>query len=545
MNAARSIRLTTSIGAVLAAALASVVFSTERSDASATLMPVGPPGMHLNNMTTSGRFLLVASNAGRNRLDLETGDLTVLPFGGFLMDDGAAVIGDGRAPRYDITRHDIESGAETTYDVPGEWGGSVTSISGDGRFIGVWAANGVEADVAVFLIDAVGDTIQRPDAPFGGSGTSNGSYDLLVAADGSASAFNFRDGPVGCRWCVDVYVLTATGLTLASPAVGGGTSLTGNNSVQDISGDGRYVLFRSTATDLEGGSGAAEAFYIRDLVTETTAALPVVPATWNNYSKASISDDGRRVVFAVEIDVSTPAGVIRVPIPALYERSSGETKLLVADDDAITSTLRSTVEISGDGRRVAFTTRPIGCCGGDPQTYIADLPPIGPPLPTTTTTSGPTTTSTTVPPATTTSIPTTTSTTTSTSSTTTTTTTTMVPTTTTTSTSSSTTSTTSPPSTFVPGPPRELKAKPARASAEVKLSWRRPQSAGSSAIIDYVIEQSSDGGASWSVVLDDVTTMTSWTVDDLVAGRTYQFRVAARNSAGVGSPSASVIVTTR
>lgn len=70
----------------------------------------------------------------------------------------------------------------------------------------------------------------------------------------------------------------------------------------------------------------------------------------------------------------------------------------------------------------------------------------------------------------------------------------------------------------------------------VSLSWDAPRTSGSTPVTDYVIEYHGAGG-SWTVFDDGVSTERSTTVTGLDAGRDYEFRVAASNSAGIGPSS--------
>ncbi|WP_191282784.1 fibronectin type III domain-containing protein [Pseudolysinimonas yzui] len=88
------------------------------------------------------------------------------------------------------------------------------------------------------------------------------------------------------------------------------------------------------------------------------------------------------------------------------------------------------------------------------------------------------------------------------------------------------------PLTTVPGPPTALTADPA--SGEAVLAWVTPASDGGSPITDYVVEYSSDGGTTWSIFADGVSTATTARVTGLVAGQAYLFRVSAVNAVGAG-----------
>ncbi len=80
-------------------------------------------------------------------------------------------------------------------------------------------------------------------------------------------------------------------------------------------------------------------------------------------------------------------------------------------------------------------------------------------------------------------------------------------------------------------------------SSQVVVTWNAAVANGR-AVSDYVIQFSSNSGGSWSTFADGTSTSTSVTVSGLANGISYVFRVAAVNSAGVGSYStASTAVT--
>jgi hypothetical protein len=99
--------------------------------------------------------------------------------------------------------------------------------------------------------------------------------------------------------------------------------------------------------------------------------------------------------------------------------------------------------------------------------------------------------------------------------------------------------------TIAPQPPGIPGAPVATAdNAQVLLSWMAASDIGGSAISDYLIQVSANGGLNWTDFNDGTSTATSATVTGLDNGTGYVFRVAARNAQGPGfySP-ASVSVT--
>lgn len=72
-----------------------------------------------------------------------------------------------------------------------------------------------------------------------------------------------------------------------------------------------------------------------------------------------------------------------------------------------------------------------------------------------------------------------------------------------------------------------------------QLNWTAPSNNGGATITDYVVQYSSDG-QTWTTYNDGVSNLTNTTVAGLTECASYQFRVAAVNSAGTGPYSSTV-----
>jgi len=95
-----------------------------------------------------------------------------------------------------------------------------------------------------------------------------------------------------------------------------------------------------------------------------------------------------------------------------------------------------------------------------------------------------------------------------------------------------------------PGVPRDVKAK-APGFSRVTLSWKKPESRGSSVITGYRLEVSEDGGDTWSDLVADTENRNRTYVNaGLSEGTTRHYRVSAINAAGTGPASEAVSATT-
>jgi hypothetical protein len=91
--------------------------------------------------------------------------------------------------------------------------------------------------------------------------------------------------------------------------------------------------------------------------------------------------------------------------------------------------------------------------------------------------------------------------------------------------------------TSAPGAPTGLSAT-ANGDLQVGVSWTAPTWLGGSAILDYVVEYSSDG-TNFSTFADGTSTASTADVTGLTLGTTYTFRVKATNSTGTGAASST------
>ncbi|MGK5640906.1 hypothetical protein ACSNOK_21715 [Streptomyces sp. URMC 126] len=133
----------------------------------------------------------------------------------------------------------------------------------------------------------------------GGRLSGDGRYVVF-----SSRAGNLVPGATGNRMKVFLKDLTTGRVELIS-AASGGAEADGDSTADSVSGDGRYVVFTSSATDLTGTTGTTPPtgrrtdVYVRDRATGRTEILDRDgdAASAPRTSEGQISDDGRRVAF--------------------------------------------------------------------------------------------------------------------------------------------------------------------------------------------------------------------------------------------------------
>jgi hypothetical protein len=94
-----------------------------------------------------------------------------------------------------------------------------------------------------------------------------------------------------------------------------------------------------------------------------------------------------------------------------------------------------------------------------------------------------------------------------------------------------------------PGAPTALTSSSVTSSS-VAVRWTAPTDTGGSAITDYKVEYSSDGGSTWNVFAHVASTATSITVTGLTTATSHKIRVSTKNAIGFSTPSTVLTVTT-
>lgn len=162
------------------------------------------------------------------------------------------------------------------------------SVSADGRFVVFEsdATNLVPADDNglrdVFVRDRLlGTTIRVSEVPGGGDASGESRYPS-ISEDGRWIAFTSEAYDLvvnDTNAAQDVFVFDRTTGQIARVSMGwDGSEGNGNSRTPSISGNGRYVAFRSNATNIVSGPrDTSKYIYVRDLQTGTNEIASV---TW-------------------------------------------------------------------------------------------------------------------------------------------------------------------------------------------------------------------------------------------------------------------------
>ncbi len=232
----------------------------------------------------------------------------------------------------------------------------------------------------------------------GASGAPAGGEFSAISADGNHVAFSSEGNGLSdaddndFRQTFVRRVLTVQTELVSRPdgsaPFRSGVNAASQNQGRATSADGRYVVFASGSDLLFPGSEDDDGVqvYRRDVVTGDTllvsraAGADGLPGSGSS-SDATISADGSRVAF-VSTSPNLASGDTGSGADVFVRDLAASTTVLASrgngPDGAAGNATDSGAAISGDGRRVAFTTAAAGLADGDPDTtrdvLLRDLP---------------------------------------------------------------------------------------------------------------------------------------------------------------------------
>lgn len=272
--------------------------------------------------------------------------------------------------------------------------GSQFAVSADGRYVTFTASVGsllpncTNVYRQVLVADLLGGSNILVSVDTNGLPNANGtSTDPAISGDGSRVAFASRASnltPGDINQASDVFVrdLVTRSTILVSVATNGISAGNTNSSAPVLSADGRYVLFRSRASNLAPGTPTLpfENLFLRDLQVATTYAV-----SRSGILAAAMTPDARFVAFtgtnsgiflwdaqSAAIVFSNTLPLVSFPAVALSPdgnrlaaRSSSQLYLwdhtgtntwVLVGTNAATGLGHGAFQFSGDGRYLVFAT---------------------------------------------------------------------------------------------------------------------------------------------------------------------------------------------
>ena len=271
--------------------------------------------------------------------------------------------------------HDRHTGLTTGLPFDGPPAGSARpSISADGRYIAYMDNGLLDGDTNnkydIFVYDQWITSLERVSILSNGTQANGDSMFPMISGDGryiafQSSATNMVNGDTNS--VEDIFIHdTQTGETKRVSINSGGMQANGGSFSPSISGDGRYVAFHSMASNLvSNDTNGVEDVFVRDLQTGVTTRVSIS----NNglqanqaSNQAHISPNGRYVAFRSLATNLVPGDTNGVTDIFIYDRQTGQTRRISVGSNGIQAngdspSLDSTsFSISEDGKYLAFSS---------------------------------------------------------------------------------------------------------------------------------------------------------------------------------------------
>jgi Tol biopolymer transport system component len=225
--------------------------------------------------------------------------------------------------------------------------------------------DGVEAVTEASLAPAPDKPVPARQTPRVAIGRQlAGSVASSISSDGRIVAFSSDDPHLvngDTNAGVDIFVRdTSSGKTIRVSVSSSGTQANGSGREPRVSGDGRFVVFSSDATNLvPDDTNKAKDVFVRDLVSGETTRVSI-SSSGAQLDGASdmptISDDGSTVAFRSSATDATEGDSNEYADIFVREVGSGSTTLASAPADGEANGPSRRPFLSGDGRFLAFAS---------------------------------------------------------------------------------------------------------------------------------------------------------------------------------------------
>ncbi len=259
---------------------------------------------------------------------------------------------------------------------PGNYGSSEPAISGNGRYVAFASAasnlvqGGTIAGHDVFLRDTFSGTTSLVSVSSDGTAANSFSQSPAISDDGryivyGSAANNLVADDINNAWDVFLYDRN-TAITTRMSVDSNGIEGNAASNFPQISADGRYIAYSSSASNLvTGDANGLNDVFVRDRTTATTTRVNVSAQgdEADGYSAlASLSDDGRYIVFDSFADNLVVQGSPFQRDIFVHDQTTGTTTLVSVDTEGnmgfeVSADTASIASISGNGRFVSFSSR--------------------------------------------------------------------------------------------------------------------------------------------------------------------------------------------
>lgn len=277
----------------------------------------------------------------------------------------------------DVFVRDLDSGTTSLVSagsggVRGNQDSGSPVISTDGRFVAFRSAasdldpEDTNEKADIFLKDTRLGTIQRVSVSASGKYGNDESSRPAISADGRVVAFrsaadNLVPGDTNGKPDVFVKEMQSGTITLVSAgAVGGPANGGSGDSVVEISGDGRWVVFESEASNLvpDDTNGKRDIF-LKDIqtgaVTRVSTSTDGEEGSQDSYKSAGVSADGLRVAFQSDAPDLVAGEMGNKSNIFIRDLKTGNVELVSTSSSGAAGNGDSdAVSVSADGLWVAF-----------------------------------------------------------------------------------------------------------------------------------------------------------------------------------------------
>jgi Tol biopolymer transport system component len=263
------------------------------------------------------------------------------------------------------------------------------ALSADGRFIAFTSDadnlspgdSGFDPDV--FVRDQLTGRIERVSVGDDGAEALGSSTQPAIDGDGRFVAFVSNASNLvahDANAALDVFIRNNEDGTTERVSVGPrGTEANADSHSPAVSGDGRFVAFASSASNLvPGDTNGATDIFVHDRKRHVTARVSVatsgLQADGESASRPAISADGRYIAFASAATNLVPGDSNAVPDVFVHDRRAGSTvRVSVASDGSqVDAPSLAAPAISRDGRFIAFVSAASKLVPGDANA-LADV----------------------------------------------------------------------------------------------------------------------------------------------------------------------------